>query len=192
MYQPSEFTDSISNYMDIILGTSKLAILVGDFNLNLYDYQQSSHVKHFNDSLSNIGMLPTIGKPTRITHNSQTLIDNIYTNFLTPTSRSNVLLEDLSDHLPILFTFSLTKSPHLPVTPSPSIKRLYSKKNFLSFLLAVESINWDPILYGSPHLFSITQDEMYNTFYQKNLSQLSTHLFIQSTHRLSFTSHTKK
>ena len=48
------------------------------------------------------GFLPTITRPTRITHTSQTLIDNIYTN-ITPNNNftSGIILTQLSDHLPV-------------------------------------------------------------------------------------------
>ena len=48
------------------------------------------------------GFLPTITRPTRITHTSQTLIDNIYTN-ITPNTNftSGIIFTQLSDHLPV-------------------------------------------------------------------------------------------
>ena len=50
--------------------------------------------------------LPTITKPTRITHTTATLIDNIYikTSKLIKIA-SGIIIHDISDHLPI-FMFS--------------------------------------------------------------------------------------
>ncbi|KAK2144970.1 hypothetical protein LSH36_715g01051 [Paralvinella palmiformis] len=57
--------------------------------------------------------LPCISKLTRITDYSQTLIDNIYTNNIQQDTviKSGILLEDSSDHLPIICSVS-TKRRH--------------------------------------------------------------------------------
>jgi len=46
--------------------------------------------------------IPMITKPTRITHTSATLIDNIYVRHTTPFVHYVILFSDISDHLPIL------------------------------------------------------------------------------------------
>ena len=46
-------------------------------------------------------MFSLINKPTRITNRSATLIDNIFTNAFEISHNSGILLNDLSDHLPI-------------------------------------------------------------------------------------------
>jgi len=42
-----------------------------------------------------------IDKPTRITKHSTTLIDHIYTNDVKPSIVSGIIIDDVSDHLPI-------------------------------------------------------------------------------------------
>ena len=67
----------------------------------------SDHSKtmEFVELLSTYNLYPTITKPTRLTHASATLIDNIfvgkehYDNY-----KSMLLLDDLSDHLPCLLS----------------------------------------------------------------------------------------
>ena len=60
-------------------------------------FKQNSFV---NQLFSN-GYYPLITKPTRITASSKTLIDNIYTNELCFPVVCGILLNDISDHLPI-------------------------------------------------------------------------------------------
>ena len=49
------------------------------------------------------GILPTITKPTRITHTTATLIDNIYLKTKNAyNSTSAIIISHLSDHLPCL------------------------------------------------------------------------------------------
>ena len=53
---------------------------------------------------------PLITRPTRITSNTATLIDNIFTNHLNNYSFSGLLFTDISDHLPIFcFTYRRTR-----------------------------------------------------------------------------------
>jgi len=47
-----------------------------------------------------------IDKPTRITKHSTTLIDHIYTNDVKHSFVSDIIIDDLSDHLPI---FAISK-----------------------------------------------------------------------------------
>ena len=45
-------------------------------------------------------LLPHIVQPTRIRNNSKTLIDNIYSNVITPNNISGNITATISDHLP--------------------------------------------------------------------------------------------
>ena len=63
------------------------------------------------DLFLSAGFLPTITKPTRITHCTATLIDNIYIK----TSKqiklaSGIILSNISDHLPVLLFSEKYKS----------------------------------------------------------------------------------
>jgi hypothetical protein len=65
----------------------------------------------------NNAIIPTITKPTRITHQSATLIDNIYTKIKNNKFYSAVLMTDISDHQPIcLFTEKTVKNTKNPLT----------------------------------------------------------------------------
>merc|ERR1711867_42420 len=50
----------------------------------------------------NSGLLPNITKPTRLTHNSSTLIDNVLTSEIY-SSRSALFSFDISDHEAIIY-----------------------------------------------------------------------------------------
>ena len=54
------------------------------------------------------GLYPLINKPTRVTLDTATIIDNIYTNNI-DISYSGILIEDdISDHLPVFTTAQST------------------------------------------------------------------------------------
>ena len=78
--------------------------LCGDFNINLLDHNYNKHVKYFIDSIYSLGCRPLIDKPTRVTNDNNSLIDNIFTNNNYSHKYNGILLNDISDHYPI-FTF---------------------------------------------------------------------------------------
>lgn len=53
---------------------------MGDFNLNLLNYDSNSDTNDFVNTLGSYYFHPHILKPTRITEHSATLIDNIFFN----------------------------------------------------------------------------------------------------------------
>ncbi|XP_065654889.1 uncharacterized protein LOC136081496 [Hydra vulgaris] len=67
---------------DIIKKSShkkKLNYLIGDFNLNCFEYHNNTNVKKFYNDIFEIGAVPLINKPTRISSTSASILDNIIT-----------------------------------------------------------------------------------------------------------------
>ena len=62
----------------------KTVFLVGDFNINLLNYDQDTSTNEFLNPLPFHLFLPYIHQPTRVTSNSKTLIDNIFSNAISP------------------------------------------------------------------------------------------------------------
>ena len=92
----SQIISKLQNYKnDIIIGT--------DQNFDYIKIDQYKHTQDLLDTFITNGFIPTITKPTRITHNTATLIDNIYisTNHK-PDIHSAILTFDISDHLPVI------------------------------------------------------------------------------------------
>ena len=55
----------------------------------------------FIDQIYSNGLQPLITRPTRITRDTKTLIDNIFTTDLNSHKQSGIIINDISDHLPI-------------------------------------------------------------------------------------------
>ena len=53
---------------------------MGDFNINLLNYQSRNDTNEFINSMVSHHMLPQILQPTRVTDHSATVTDNIFTN----------------------------------------------------------------------------------------------------------------
>ena len=102
----------INNLLDKLSKENKTVFLLGDFNIDLLNYDQHSLTNEFLDSLSSHMLLPHIVQPTRIRNNSKTLIDNIYSNVITPNDISGNIIATTSDHPPnflLLLKFFLTQ-----------------------------------------------------------------------------------
>ena len=85
-----DLTDFNSNYLNSLLEKiskeQKSVFLLGDFNINLMNYNVHNPTNAFLDSLASNSFLPYILQPTRISSHSKTLIDNIFTNINLPDS----------------------------------------------------------------------------------------------------------
>ena len=85
---------------------NKIIIVCGDFNLDLLKLKEHKPSRDFIDTMHRtpVGLLTTILKPTRITTDSATLINNIFTNEIGNRVLSGLLINDISDHLPVFAT----------------------------------------------------------------------------------------
>ena len=114
--------------------------ITGDFNLDLLKHESHSVTAQFIESLFAFSSLPMITKPTRITTHSATLIDNMFTNNLTVSSRNCLIISDISDHLPI---FSIVFGDHLRKDSNSFTFRVTSEKRVNEFRHKLENTNWN-------------------------------------------------
>ena len=89
--------------MEKIKKENKICYLVGDYNMNLINVDSHSLTSEFNDIMYSGGFIPLITRPTRVTHTSATLIDNIYSNQILDRDHSlnGIMMTDISHHYPI-------------------------------------------------------------------------------------------
>ena len=99
-------TDFNCNYLNKLLKNiskeQKPISLLGDFNVNLLNYNEHNSINQFLDSLASNSFISLILQPTRITSHSNNLIDNIISNIIDPDIISGNLTATISDHLPQL------------------------------------------------------------------------------------------
>ena len=102
----SEFVnDYLSPLLHKVSKENKRIILLGDFNINLLEYDLNNNVKSFIDTLLSNFVMPTISLPTRITTHSETLIDNIIVSHHNGKLFTGNLIAGISDHLPQFLIF---------------------------------------------------------------------------------------
>ena len=85
---------------------NKVWYLMGDYNLNLLNYENHQFTSEFLDIMYSCMFVPLISRPTRITSNTATLIDNIFSNNLENHAFRGLFFTDISDHSPV-FTVTL-------------------------------------------------------------------------------------
>ena len=105
MYRPPnvdtrEFLKDYEELLKKIKGENKELILGVDHNLDLLKSHCHGQTSAFLDLNLDRGIFPTITRPTRLTHTSATLIDNILvTENLLNRYESRILIDNISDHL---------------------------------------------------------------------------------------------
>ena len=161
--------DYLNELLDKLSKENKTIFLLGDFNINLLNYDIHPPTNGFLDYLSSHYFLPHILQPSRVTTNSKTLID-IFSNMAVPNIISGNLTASISDHLPeflvapnIFFNASYPKSNNY--------ERDWSRFDPENFVLDYFSVEWDNVLI-SPNT---NTEKSYKTFLEKFESLLDTY-----------------
>ena len=123
---------------------NKRIYLMGDFNVDLLKADRHLNSSTFLDILESNNFSPKIILPTRVTSNSRTLIDNIFTNQLDQNTFSGNLDLSISDHLP---QFLVTSKCPAPITKKHNIMvrnmRDFDQNKFIS---DIRNTDWDRLL----------------------------------------------
>ena len=137
---------------------NKSIILAGDFNINLLHHCRHSETENFLNTMYAHKMLPMIKRPTRYGDCSATLIDNIFTNILGEHHISGIILDDLSDHLPIFFVSqdqqSLINNGKKYIT---TVSRTINDSTITDLSQKLQDLDWSMLQDKDP-------DEAYNMF----------------------------
>ena len=84
-----DLTDFNCNYLnkplENICKEQKSIFLLGDFNVNLLNYNEHNQTNEFLNSLASNSFIPLIFKPNKITSYSNTLIDKYFQTLLIQT-----------------------------------------------------------------------------------------------------------
>jgi len=143
------FTHNLSETLHY-LSNSKLPFFIcGDININLLQQDTVLSVSNYVNTYNSYNCLELITKPSRITTTSSTLIDHIYTNLPARKLTPRILLNDLSDHLPVFVLIKLKISNKWKLKSCN--KHDYSNFNAENFVTKVqEALDNLPINQSNP------------------------------------------
>jgi hypothetical protein len=152
--------DALNEKISLIKNENKILYLIGDFNVNLLKHAEHIPTAEFLENMYSHSLLPLITKPTRLSGQSASLIDNIFTNnHMNSKTLNGILLANISDHLPI---FTINCNSKIVEKENEVRKRVYSQHNIELFSSKLEQLNWNAVLNDSdgPSAF----DSFYQTF----------------------------
>ena len=109
------------------------------------NYDQHSLTNKFLDTFFSHMLLPHIVQPTRTRNNSKTLIENIYSNAITPNNISGNITATILEHLPqFLIDPDIFFNP--PSTKLNIFEKDWSKFEQENFLLDYLSLDWENLI----------------------------------------------
>ena len=101
---PNSAIDTFCDYLQEILSnpavSNKQIFILGDFNINLLNYNSNTPTTNFVNFLFSKQFLPYIIHPCRVSGNTSTLIDNIFSNITDNETLSGNIMTQISDHFP--------------------------------------------------------------------------------------------
>ena len=135
-----EFNDMVTPILEKISLENKEGYVIGDFNINLMNYETDNSTFHFRDNIFSNSFFPYINIPTRHTSQSKTLIDNILHNGINANTVSGNMTTNISDHLA---QFLITS--HQVHSQTKPKKILTTFKSFVqdNFKHDLQSVDWE-------------------------------------------------
>ena len=113
---------------------------MGDFNLNLLNYESHSYTNDFINFMVFHYLIPHILQPTRVTDHSVTVIDNIFSNATDFEATSGNILNQIADHyaqILVLKKYLLSiKIVHITHMITQNLIKINSVMTFLNYLEA--------------------------------------------------------
>ena len=112
----NSFTEYLADILHKLAKENKLIYLMGDYNINLFNYNKHLPTHDFLNLMYTHSYIPLITKATRIFKSSATLIDNIFTNNICSDYMNGILMTDISDHFLIYTITKHIKDKNIPKT----------------------------------------------------------------------------
>ena len=153
----NDYCNKLSEILLKIKDENKIVYIMGDFNINILDSEKHLPTANFIELMYSNSLFPLISKPTRITQNTATLIDNVFCNDIKTEKFNGILFTELSDHFPV-FTINY-KTQHNDIQHRKA--RLYSAKNIKTFSNKLKEYDWKPIIENR------NGNEAFNQFHSK-------------------------
>ena len=141
------FNDRVASILNTITRENELCYFLGDLNIDLLKHENHSPTSDVLDIMYSYSMFPLITKPIRVTKDTATLIDHIFTNNFETDSKhvQGILCTSISDHFTVFhITGNLSKSSLYDSERSFGCNMCHA--NVVKFRDAMSVIDWREIL----------------------------------------------
>nr|XP_047139359.1 uncharacterized protein LOC124815161 [Hydra vulgaris] len=130
--------------------------------MNTFSYYEDSKVKKFYDAIFELGAVPLINRPTRVSINTTTLIDSIITtDILNKNIQKGILKPDISDHFPIFLTFNCNSETMIKTSKKIRLRHI-NKDNINHFKEQLSLLHWKHINFNDDA--NSIYDNFFNTY----------------------------
>lgn len=154
-------------YELINLNSAKEIIVCGDFNINLLNSSVHSKTADFINMMYSNMLFPVISKPSRITLDTTTLIDNIFSNKIEVKIVGGLLTSDISDHLPVFAVFHSCLKSNNKTEAKYKFIRHQTAQSLVNFKQDLSEENWNQIY------SMINPNDAYDTFLHRYIDLLN-------------------
>ena len=136
----TEFSNAMHSIRDKI--ASEPCYIMGDYNLDLLKHEIHHPTENFLDIMFANYLVPLINRPTRITRESSTLIDNIFSNNYNVIDYqvNGILKTDISDHYIIFHLLSLKVEK--PTNDQYQIVRVINTSRTQRYVEKIRTTDW--------------------------------------------------
>ena len=128
-YIIKDFSETLSDLLLKLTAEKNDILITGDINIDLLKLDYNDSIREYYNMMNSYGFENYIKASTRITKESNTLIDHFYfNNNINSNTKTTIIIDDISDHFPIL---AIIKEYRTPQTHSrtPIFRRNYSNVN---------------------------------------------------------------
>ena len=177
---PSLNPTSFNNLFDKVLQKlrkqfNKHVTVVGDFNQDLIKHDENLHYQNLIDNTARHGLLQLVSRPTRLTLDSATLIDHVYTNNISSVLSCHVVTLDMSDHLATVTkidlspgSFNALKCNLIGKQDVGNSYRVINEANNRKFAELLSEQKWDAVTHDMDAVTKFsTFNDIYNEMYNK-------------------------
>ena len=163
---------------------SKIICVIGDFNINLLNYESHSETNEFINSMVSHYLLPHILQPTRVTDHSATIIDDIFTNRTEFSTVNGNILNQLADHFS---QFLVIKKLLIPHNDAACYQYDYSNFDKNELLADFSKINWN----DTQNIMPDDVNEEFSIFHEKVSKCVRNHVPLIKLGREKISLHSK-
>jgi hypothetical protein len=128
------------------LNHNKVHIICGDFNIDLLNPHGNNNTIDFINTMYSNSLFPLITKPSRITKDTATLIDNIFINTIASQVTAGLLINDISDHLPVFAIFkNLLEVENIKKNHTHQLTRCRSPEAIAALRMDLSTQTWNQV-----------------------------------------------